>query len=141
MSAFVVEDQERQREMNKNDRWEVPKTTLGGVQSVWPVQMSAWKCTAMKAEPQGAQLTPLTEPQSTALADRACGSLSHDPRVFCACLPRKVQGQRLLQCVWNWSSPGQQSAFVALQIETVQTKTTLCTIPYSTVPLKIASVK
>lgn len=34
MSAFVAEDQERQREMNKNDRWEVPKMILGGVQSV-----------------------------------------------------------------------------------------------------------
>lgn len=34
MSAFVVEDQERQREMNKNDRWKVPKMVLGGVQSV-----------------------------------------------------------------------------------------------------------
>lgn len=34
MSAFVVEDQERQREMNKNDRWKVPKMTLGDVQSI-----------------------------------------------------------------------------------------------------------
>jgi len=83
----------------------VPKTILGGVQSVWPVQMSAWKRTAMKAAPQGAQLTPPAQLQSTALSDRACGSLSHDPRVFCACPPGKVHSQSLL-CVCNWNGPG-----------------------------------
>lgn len=43
MSAFVVEDQERQREMNKNDRWKVPKMILGGVQSIRTVFLSTSK--------------------------------------------------------------------------------------------------
>lgn len=38
MSAFVVEDQERQREMNKNDRWE-------------SAQNDTWRCAKCLASP------------------------------------------------------------------------------------------
>lgn len=64
----MVEDQERQREMNKNDRWKVPKTTLGDVQSIRAALLNI---------------------KYTALGSRATGGLGHtspgatEPRSLC----------------------------------------------------------
>lgn len=63
MSAFVVEDQERQREMNKNDRWKVPKMVLGGVQSVRTAFSQHKNKLPWRAEPLVAWVTPALELQ------------------------------------------------------------------------------
>lgn len=95
MSAFVVEDQERQREMNKNDRWKVPKMTLGDVQSIraalpninYPGEQSHW----WPGSHQPWSYRTMFSLQSSSTS--ASGSW-----VLGACPCRKVDAQNLPQC-------------------------------------------
>lgn len=126
MSAFVVEDQERQREMNKNDRWKVPKMILGGVQSVRTAFLSTEKQTMLESRAAGGLGHTSLRATKSSSPCRAHEHLGQDCARFVINLwivttrvshlpSRESVCSKPTDVFWNWNS--WENEFETLEIE------------------------